>query len=720
MKNLPKTRNIGISAHIDSGKTTLTERILFYCDMIHKIEDVRGGGDGAKMDHMELEKEKGITITSAATTVNWHGFNKEGITYAEGDGKSIKINIIDTPGHVDFTVEVERSLRVLDGAVLVLCSVSGVQAQSITVDRQMKRYNVPRLAFLNKMDRMGAGAEKGAKELREKLNHNAVLVQIPIGAEENFVGVVDLVTKKAHYYDGDNGENVRIEDCPADLVDEMEEKRATMLDEVCAFDDEVMEKYLEGTEPTEEELHRCIRNGVNSLELTPVLMGSAFKNKGVQTLLNAVARYLPSPISCAKPTGIQETKEGDKKLTFEPDFDKPLVCMAFKITDEQFGQLTYTRIYQGTLKKGETIFNTRTKKKVRLGRMVRMNSNDRDNIDSAGAGDIIAMVGIDCASGDTFVADDALLNVSCEGMHVPIPVIELSIKAKDKDMQARMSKGLARFRKEDPTFHVFTDEESGETRISGMGELHLEIYVERLKREYKADVEVGAPQVNYRETIRSGADFDYTHKKQTGGSGQFGQVVGKIAPLTAENRDNDDQNFKFTNNIKGGSIPTEFIGACEKGFEDVMDKGPLAAFPLINVAVELNDGKYHDVDSSDMAFRIASRQAMRQAIAKADACILEPFMQVQVETPDEYQGFVIGDLSSRRALIQGTEATAGGEAIVNAQVPLSEMFGYSTELRSGTAGKASYSMEFAEYKECPKNVQEAVIKERQDKLAKED
>ena len=720
MKHLPKTRNIGISAHIDSGKTTLTERILFYCDMIHKIEDVRGGGDGAKMDHMELEKEKGITITSAATTVHWQGFDKKGITFAEGDGKSIKINIIDTPGHVDFTVEVERSLRVLDGAILVLCSVSGVQAQSITVDRQMKRYNVPRLAFLNKMDRMGAGAEKGASELRDKLNHNAVLMQIPIGAEENFAGIVDLITKQAMYFDGDNGEKVRIEECPAELVDLMEEKRAIMLDEVCAFDDEVMEKYLEGEEPSEEELHRCIRNGVNSLELTPVYMGSAFKNKGVQALLNAVARYLPSPLSCAKPVAIKETKEGTEKFELEPDFEKPLVAMAFKITDEQFGQLTYTRIYQGVLNKGDTVYNTREKKKVRVGRMVRMNSNDRENIDSAGAGDIIAMVGIDCASGDTFVKDDSMLDISCEGMHVPIPVIELSIKAKDKDQQAKMSKGLARFRKEDPTFHVFTDEESGETRIAGMGELHLEIYVERLKREYKAEVEVGAPQVNYRETIRQVAAYDYTHKKQTGGSGQFGQVVGVIRPLTADKKEREDDNFKFNNNIKGGSIPSEFIGACEKGFQDVMDKGPLAAFPLIDVEVDLNDGKYHDVDSSDMAFRIASRQAMRQGISKADAVLLEPYMQVQVETPDEFQGFVIGDLSSRRGLIQGSETTDGGETIVNAQVPLAEMFGYMTDLRSGTAGKATYSMEFAEYKECPANIQAEVIAARKEKLANEE
>ncbi|MEX0799090.1 MAG: elongation factor G, partial [Bacteriovoracaceae bacterium] len=573
---------------------------------------------------------------------------------------------------------------------------------------------------LNKMDRMGAGAEKGARELKEKLHHNAVLMQIPIGAEEDFAGVVDLVTKEAYYFDGDNGENVRVEECPADLVGLMEEKRAAMLDEVSAFDDEVMEKYLEGEELTEEEIHKCVRNGVNSLELTPVYMGSAFKNKGVQPLLNAVARYLPSPLSAAKPSGLKKTKEGEVKITLEPDFEKPLVCMAFKITDEQFGQLTYTRIYQGTLNKGETIWNTRTGKKVRIGRMVRMNSNDRDNIDSASAGDIIAMVGIDCASGDTFVGRDDMLNISCEGMHIPIPVIELSIKAKDKDQQAKMAKGLNRFRKEDPTFHVFTDEESGETRIAGMGELHLEIYVERLKREYKADVEVGAPQVNYRETIRMEAPFDYTHKKQTGGSGQFGQVVGAIRPLPADKKEREDQNFKFNNKIKGGSIPSEFIGACEKGFEDIMEKGPLAAFPLIDVEVDLVDGKYHDVDSSDMAFRIASRQAMRQAIRKASPVLLEPFMQVQVETPDDFQGFVIGDLSSRRGLIQGSETGNDGETIVNAQVPLSEMFGYSTDLRSGTAGKATYTMEFAEYKECPANVQAQVIKEREEKLASDD
>jgi len=718
MKLMAKTRNIGISAHIDSGKTTLTERILFYCDKIHKIEDVRGGGDGAKMDHMELEKEKGITITSAATTVHWNGINDEGITFSAGVEKDARINIIDTPGHVDFTVEVERSLRVLDGAILVLCSVSGVQSQSITVDRQMRRYRVPRLAFLNKMDRMGANAFKGRDALIEKLKHNAVLMQYPIGAEEDFEGVVDLITRKAYYFDGENGEIVRIEDCPTELADKVEELRLIMLDKVAEFDDDVMEKYLEGNELTEEELHKCVKAGVMSLQLTPVFMGSAFKNKAVQVLLDAITRYLPSPLECERPTVIDA--DTGEKVELKPEKDPPLVCMAFKITDEQFGQLTYTRIYQGTLKKGDTIYNSRTKRKVRCGRMVRMHSNDRENIDEVHAGDIIAMVGIDCASGDTFVGDDSITNLSCEGIHIPIPVIELSVHVKDKNEQAKMSKGLARFLKEDPTFHVYTDEESGETRIAGMGELHLEIYVERLKREYGAIVTVGAPQVNYRETIKIEAPFDYLHKKQTGGSGQFGQVIGRIRPLADEDKDKEDQLFKFHNKIKGGNIPSEFIGACEKGFEDVMDKGPLAAFPLINVEVFLVDGKYHDVDSSDMAFRIASRQAMRQAIARADAVLLEPLMKVEVETPDEYQGSVIGDLSSRRAIIQGTETDANGEVVVNAEVPLSEMFGYASDLRSMSAGKATFTMEFSQYSECPNSISEKVMADRKEKLARDD
>lgn len=715
MKLMARTRNIGISAHIDSGKTTLTERILFYCNKIHKIEDVRGGGAGAKMDHMELEKEKGITITSAATTVVWEGLNGEGVKYAEGIDKECRINIIDTPGHVDFTVEVERSLRVLDGAILVLCSVAGVQSQSITVDRQMKRYSVPRMAFLNKMDRMGANPHKGVAALREKLYHNAVLMQLPIGAEENFNGVVDLITRQAYYFDGENGEKIRVEAPPADMADDIEAFREKLLDAASNFDDAMVEKILEGQDISEEEIHNAIKVGTQSLKLTPVFMGSAFKNKGVQLLLNGVARYLPSPLTCARPKAIDNEK--GEKVELLPDNTKPLVCMAFKITDEQFGQLTYTRIYQGSLNKGDTIVNTRTKKRVRVGRIVRMNANDRENIETVGSGDIIALIGIDCASGDTFVAEDGPTHLSCEGMHVPAAVIELSISVKDKDQQTRLSKGLSRFMKEDPTFHVYTDEESAETRIAGMGELHLEIYVERLKREYNCDVQVGAPQVNYRETIRSEAKFDYLHKKQTGGSGQFGHVIGMIKPLLEEKKENEEQVFVFHNDVKGGAIPNEFIASCEKGFNDVMDKGPLAAFPLINVEVFLQDGRYHDVDSSDMAFRIAARMAMRQAVKAASPVILEPIMKVEVETPDEYQGGVIGDLSSRRGIIQASESNETGDVIINALVPLSEMFGYSTILRSMSAGKASYTMEFAKYAECPNNVAEKVMAERKEKLA---
>ena len=471
--------------------------------------------------------------------------------------RECRINIIDTPGHVDFTVEVERSLRVLDGAILVLCSVAGVQSQSITVDRQMKRYSVPRMAFLNKMDRMGANPHKGVAALREKLYHNAVLMQLPIGAEENFKGVVDLITKQAYFFDGENGEKIRIEAMPADMADDVESFREKLLDAASEFDDNMVEKILGGEAVTDEEIHNAIKKGVQSLKLTPVFMGSAFKNKGVQLLLNGVARYLPSPLTAARPKAIDNNT--NQKIELEPNNTKPLVCMAFKITDEQFGQLTYTRIYQGTLNKGDTIVNTRTKKKVRVGRIVRMNANDRENIETVGSGDIIALIGIDCASGDTFVAEDGPTHLSCEGMHVPAAVIELSISVKDKDQQTRLSKGLSRFMKEDPTFHVYTDEESAETRIAGMGELHLEIYVERLKREYNCDVQVGAPQVNYRETIRTEAKFDYLHKKQTGGSGQFGHVIGMIKPLAEEKKTNEEEVFQFHNEIKGGAIPNEFL-----------------------------------------------------------------------------------------------------------------------------------------------------------------
>ena len=694
-KIISNTRNIGISAHIDSGKTTLTERILYYAGKIHKIEEVRGKGSGATMDHMELEKEKGITITSAATTVNW-------------DDK--KINIIDTPGHVDFTVEVERSLRVLDGAILVLCGVAGIQSQSITVDRQMKRYKVPRLAFINKLDRMGANPEKGIQGIRDVLGLNAVAMQIPIGLEEHLEGVVDLISMKAIYFDGEKGDDIRYEEIPEHLQEQAQQSRNDMLEAVSMFDDQMMEDLLEEKEISETAIHDAVCKGVQTLEFCPVFLGSAFKNRGVQPLLDSITRYLPSPLD-AVPSQATDLDSGEK-LTLECDPDKPTIAMAFKLTEEQFGQLTYTRIYQGSLNKGDQIVNSRTGRKLRVGRMVRMHSNDRENTDHAEAGDIIAMVGVECASGDTFCGEG--IKVTCESIFAPDPVISLAVRGEDNDQQMKMSKALGRFMREDPTFHVRTDEESGETVISGMGELHLDIYIERMRREYAVDVIVGAPQVNYREAITSTAEFDHLHKKQTGGSGQYAGVTGMIEPL-AEDHENG---FEFVNQIFGGAIPSEHIPACEKGFKDVMSKGPLAAFPMVGIKVTLNDGKYHDVDSSDLAYQLAARTAMRDAVKKSSPVLMEPVMKVEVETPSDFQGSVIGDLSSRRGVVYGTEVN-GDDTVINAGVPLGEMFGYATQLRSLTSGKANYSMEFEKYNRCPAFVQEKVIKERAEKMREE-
>ena len=647
------------------------------------------------MDHMELEKEKGITITSAATTVNW-------------DDK--KINIIDTPGHVDFTVEVERSLRVLDGAILVLCGVAGIQSQSITVDRQMKRYKVPRLAFINKLDRMGANPEKGIQGIRDVLGLNAVAMQIPIGLEEHLEGVVDLITMKAIYFDGEKGDDIRYEEIPEHLQEQAQQSRNDMLEAVSMFDDQMMEDLLEEKEISETTIHDAVCKGVQTLEFCPVFLGSAFKNRGVQPLLDAITRYLPSPLD-ADPSQATDLDSGEK-LTLECDPDKPTIAMAFKLTEEQFGQLTYTRIYQGSLNKGDQIVNSRTGRKLRVGRMVRMHSNDRENTDHAEAGDIIAMVGVDCASGDTFCGEG--IKVTCESIFAPDPVISLAVRGEDNDQQMKMSKALGRFMREDPTFHVRTDEESGETVISGMGELHLDIYIERMRREYAVDVIVGAPQVNYREAITSTAEFDHLHKKQTGGSGQYAGVTGMIEPL-AEDHENG---FEFVNQIFGGAIPSEHIPACEKGFKDVMSKGPLAAFPMVGVKVTLNDGKYHDVDSSDLAYQLAARAAMRDAVKKSSPVLMEPVMKVEVETPSDFQGSVIGDLSSRRGVVYGTEVN-GDDTVINAGVPLGEMFGYATQLRSLTSGKANYSMEFEKYNRCPAFVQEKVIKERAEKMREE-
>ncbi len=686
-KDPTKLRNIGISAHIDAGKTTLTERILYYTKRIHAIHDVRGkDGVGATMDFMELEKERGITITSAATYCEWNGH---------------EINIIDTPGHVDFTIEVERALRVLDGGVLVLCSVGGVQSQSITVDRQMARYHVPCIAFVNKCDRSGANPMKVIEQLKEKLNHNAVAIQIPIGLEHNFEGVVDLISMKAVYFDGEQGEQIRIEEIPAELRDEAEARREELVDAASMFSEELMEAALEGEIP-EELLIEAIREGTLKREITPVMMGSAYKNKGVQPLLDAVTRYLPHPGEVKNVALDLDNDEAE--VVLDPDPDKPLVALAFKLEEGRYGQLTYIRVYQGTLRKGEFIVNSRTGRKVKVGRVVRMHANDMEDIEEIPAGYIGALFGIDCASGDTFTSPG--IRYSMTSMHVPDPVISLAIVPEDNKSQQNMSKALSRFSKEDPTFRVRVDHETGETIISGMGELHLEVYIERMKREYNAIVNTGAPQVAYREAITSRADFNYTHKKQTGGAGQYGRVAGYLEPCEEE--------FEFVNEIVGGAIPTEFISSVEKGFRSAMAKGQLLGFPVTGVRVVINDGQAHSVDSSDTAFQAAARGAFREAFPKAKPVILEPIMKVAVETPSEYQGTVMGSLNQRRGMILGTQ-DEGDMCVIEAEVPLSEMFGYSTVLRSATQGKAQFTMEFATYRPVPKGIADELIKKEQEK-----
>ncbi|NOY60614.1 MAG: elongation factor G [Calditrichaeota bacterium] len=682
--DLKKMRNIGISAHIDSGKTTLTERILYYTNKIHAIHEVRGkDGVGATMDSMELEKERGITISSASTNVEW---------------KKHSINIIDTPGHVDFTVEVERSLRVLDGAILVLCSVGGVQSQSITVDRQMTRYKVPRLAFVNKCDRMGADPEKVTNQLRDKLNHNAVMMQIPIGLEADHEGVIDLIRMKAYYFDGDEGNHVREEDIPAGYLDKTLEKRDILLDNVSMFSDELMEAYLEDN-VNQDLVYDAVRKGTLSLELTPVFLGSAFKNKGVQPLLDAIVRYLPSPDEVENTAFDLDKDEAQVVLKTEPDL--PLVLLAFKLDDTRFGQLTYVRIYQGRLKKGDEITNMRTGKKVRVGRLIRMQASEMEDIVSADPGDIVAMFGIDCASGDTFTS--GRINYSMASMYVASPVISLSLKPVDNKSAENMAKALNRFCKEDPTFQTYVDPETNDTIIRGMGELHLDVYVERMKREYNVAAETGAPQVAYRESISVPSSFDYIHKKQTGGAGQYARIGGKIEPF-------HEGDFEFIDEIKGGAIPTEYIPSCKKGFEVCLDKGSLIGFPIVGVKVTINDGNYHPVDSSDMAFKTAAIAAFRQVYNKCRPIILEPIMRVSVESPSEFQGAVLATINQRRGIVHS--ATEDRTFIViDAEVPLKEMFGYSTVLRSATQGKAEFTMEFSRYAKVPESISEALKKE---------
>lgn len=682
--NISKLRNIGISAHIDSGKTTLTERILFYTKRIHAIHDVKGkDGVGATMDSMELEKERGITIASAATYCEWKGH---------------QINIIDTPGHVDFTIEVERSLRVLDSGILVLCAVGGVQSQSITVDQQMKRYAVPSIAFINKMDRNGANPFRVISQLKEKLGHNAVAMQFPIGVEADFKGVVDLISMKAVYYNGQHGEEVVEDEIPDNIKEEAAQYREILIDAASMFSDELTEAVLEDREIDSKMLIAAVRAGVLNRALTPVFLGSAYKNKGVQTLLDAVVRFLPCPTEVENIA--MACDDPGHKITVDSDPEKPLVAFAFKLEEGQYGQLTYIRVYQGTLKKGDTVINVRTGKKNRIGRVIRMHADQMEDIDQLQAGYIGALFGVDFASGDTFGAPG--INVTMTNIIVPEPVISLAIFPKDHKSEINMSKALNRFIKEDPSFKVFVNEETSETLISGMGELHLDIYVERMKREYQADITTGAPGVAYRETITRPGEFNYTHKKQTGGAGQYGRIEGYLEPV-------DDVDFIFESKIVGGSIPTQFIPSCEKGFRDCLKKGPKLGYPVTGIKAVITDGNHHSVDSSEMAFQAAARGAFMEAYNKSAPVILEPIMKVVVETPPEFQGSVMGSLNQRRGVILGAQDD-GTFCVVEAQAPLAEMFGYSTALRSLTMGKAQFTMEFLTYKQAPESVVETLRK----------
>lgn len=681
--DISKMRNIGISAHIDSGKTTLSERILFYCNKIHAIHEVRGkDGVGAVMDNMELERERGITIQSASTQVQW---------------KDYTINVIDTPGHVDFTIEVERSLRVLDGAILVLCSVGGVQSQSITVDRQLKRYHVPRIAFINKCDRTGANPLRVRMQLREKLGLNAYMMQLPIGLEDKLEGVVDLVQMKAIYFEGESGTEIRVAEIPPHMVADAQKYREELVDAASMFSDELAEAFLEGAE-TEEMIHSAIRKGTLAEQLVPVFLGSAYKNKGIQTMLDGVVRYLPDPTEVKNIALDLDKNEEPVTLTCREDV--PTVALGFKLEDGKYGQLTYVRVYQGMIKKGDELYNTRARKRFKVGRLVRMNSATMEDINEGVPGDIVALFGIDCASGDTFCGGG--LNYAMSSMFVPNPVIDLSITPKDKKSSDQMAKALNRFIKEDPTFHCYVDPESNQTIIQGMGELHLEVYVERMKREYNCEVETGKPQVAYREAITQRADFNYTHKKQTGGSGQYGRVAGFIEPI--------EQDYEFVDAIKGGAIPNEYIPSCDKGFKESLKKGALIGFPIVGVRATINDGQSHPVDSSDIAFQIAAIGGFREAYMKAKPAILEPIMKVSIEGPQEFQGNIFGLINQRRGIIiSSTEDD--NFARVDAEVPLSEMFGFSTILRSSTQGKAEYSMEFAKYGKVPQGVADTLIKE---------
>ncbi|XP_019188925.1 PREDICTED: elongation factor G-2, mitochondrial isoform X2 [Ipomoea nil] len=685
-ESLERVRNIGISAHIDSGKTTLTERILYYTGRIHEIHEVRGkDGVGAKMDSMDLEREKGITIQSAATYCSW---------------KDYQVNIIDTPGHVDFTIEVERALRVLDGAVLVLCSVGGVQSQSITVDRQMRRYEVPRLAFINKLDRMGADPWKVLNQARSKLRHHAAAVQVPIGLEDDFKGLIDLVHMKAYHFHGSSGEKVVTEDIPADMEAFVADKRRELIEAVSEVDEKLAESFLSDEPISNDDLEEAIRRATVAREFVPVFMGSAFKNKGVQPLLDGVLNYLPCPIEVNNYALDQNNSEEKVMLTGSPT--GPLVALAFKLEEGRFGQLTYLRIYEGVIRKGDFMINVNTGKKIKVPRLVRLHSNEMEDIQEAHAGQIVAVFGVDCATGDTFT--DGSVRYTMTSMNVPEPVMSLAVSPVSKDSGGQFSKALNRFQREDPTFRVGLDPESGQTIISGMGELHLDIYVERIRREYKVEATVGKPRVNFRETITQRADFDYLHKKQSGGQGQYGRVTGYVESLEP----GSSTKFEFDNIIVGQAIPSNFIPAIEKGFKEAANSGSLIGHPVENIRVVLTDGASHAVDSSELAFKLAAIYAFRQCYSAARPIILEPVMLVEIKVPTEFQGTVTGDINKRKGVIVGNDQE-GDDSVITAHVPLNNMFGYSTSLRSMTQGKGEFTMEYKEHSAVSHDVQTQLV-----------
>lgn len=692
---LERIRNIGISAHIDSGKTTLTERILFYTGRIKQMHEVKGKDNvGATMDSMELERQRGITIQSAATYTMWKGHN---------------INIIDTPGHVDFTVEVERALRVLDGAILVLCSVGGVQSQTLTVNRQMKRYNVPCLAFINKLDRTGANPYRVLGQMRSKLNHNAAFIQLPMGVESNCKGIIDLVKQKALYFEDQLGLTVREDEIPQDMRVESDERRHELIEHLSNVDDSIGELFLEEKTPNEQDIMAAIRRTALKRTFTPVLVGTALKNKGVQPLLDAVLNYLPHPGEVENVALIEKKGQEPQQIVLDParDGKSPFVGLAFKLEAGRFGQLTYLRCYQGVLKKGDSIFNVRSGKKVRLARLVRLHSNNMEDVSEVYAGDIFALFGVDCASGDTFVTDPDY-ELSMESIFVPDPVVSMAIKPANNKDRDNFSKAVARFTKEDPTFRFAYDNDIKETLVSGMGELHLEIYAQRMEREYNCPVVLGKPKVAFRETLVTPCEFDFLHKKQSGGQGQYARVTGVLEPLPPH----QNTTIEFTDETIGTNVPKQFIPGVEKGFRQMAEKGLLSGHKLSGIKFRLMDGAHHIVDSSELAFMLAAQGAIKSVFENGNWQILEPIMMVEVTAPEEFQGTVIGQLNKRHGIITGTEGSEGWFTVY-AEVPLNDMFGYAGELRSSTQGKGEFSMEYSRYSPCKPDLQEKLMQDYQ-------